>query len=236
MGILEHKRILIIEDDEDLLEIMSYVFLKEKAQVYTAEDGPEGLRQFYAHHPDLILLDLMLPRISGWEVCRQIRQVSDVPLVIVSARTRNDDIIEGLACGADDFITKPFNAKVLIAQIEAVVRRSTRSYHGNSIEIYDDKYLRIDLDRRRVQVRNQDVKLSRKEFGLLSHLFRNAGRVLTFQQILAGVWGWEYQDNVEYVRSYVWRLRQKLEEDPLDPTYLVTEHGVGYRFIKQSLG
>lgn len=235
MGILEHKRILIIEDDSSLLEIMSHVFSKEKAQVYTAKDGPEGLRQFYDNRPNLVLLDLMLPKVSGWEVCRQIRQLSDVPLVIVSARTRHDDIIEGLACGADDFITKPFNAKVLIAQVEAVLRRSSRPYHGDSPGIYDDEHLRIDLSRRQVHIRGQEIKLSSKEFGLLSHLFKHAGRVLTFQQILEGVWGWEYQDNIEYVHAYVWRLRQKLEEDPRDPTYLLTEHGVGYRFVKQSL-
>jgi len=232
---LHHKKVLIIDDDPDLLELLGSLFSHAKADVQLASSGSEGLRIFYDQRPDLVILDLMMPEMSGWEVCRQIRNLSDVPLIMLTALQQPHDVTRGLSYGADDYVTKPFELNVLLARCQAVLRRASHRYHPETKSLtYSDDYLTIDLNKHRVRVHGKEVKLSSKEYQVLAYLLKNVGQVLTFQQILENGWGWEYQDHLEYVHAYIWRLRQKLEEDPQNPVYLLTEYGVGYRFEKPS--
>ena len=221
---------LVIDDDSNLLRLLAYTFSSIGAVVYTAESGEEGLRQFYAQQPDLIILDVKMPEMDGWEVCARIRQLSDVPIIFLTALARDEDIVRGLDCGAIDYVTKPFRPKVLVARAQAALRRTEIASGRSKLPSYRDDYLTIDLEARRVLVCGEPVKLTATEYQLLAYLVENAGRVLTFQQILENIWGWEYQDSINYVHVYMWHLRNKLEEDPKNPRYLLTEHGVGYRF------
>lgn len=230
---MQEKRILIIDDDPYLLQLVEMAFQRVKAQVFTATNGLEGLHQFYTCQPDVVIVDLMLPGIDGWEVCRRIRQISQVPLLILSALRQKNNIIRSLLnYEADDYITKPFSPEVLLARTEALLRRAALPpTHKESI-LYGDSYLTITGVKNMVMVRGEPVKLSATEYRLLVYLAQNAGRTLTFQQILENIWG-EGRDNVEYVHVYIRYLRQKLEEDPRHPIYLITDYGVGYRFEKQ---
>jgi DNA-binding response OmpR family regulator len=229
---VEGKRILVIDDEAVLLKLVEETFTRLGAQVYKASDGHEGLRQFYTCKPDLVILDLMLPQLTGWEVCQQIRQISNVPLILLTAINRDADIVRGLQCGADDYVTKPFSPAVLIARAQAALRRAVPDTEENPTGYYGDGYLTIDLEKRRILVNGKPVRLSATEYKLLAYLFKNAGRVVTFQQILAHVWGEEYHGNADYVHVYISHLRRKLEADTTNPIYIRTEHGVGYRFEK----
>jgi DNA-binding response OmpR family regulator len=230
---LQEKRILIIEDDWDMGQLLGSFFSKKGADVYLALDGRQGLRQFYDHRPDLILLDIMMPDISGWEVCRQIRRLSDAPIIFLTALGKAQDIIRGLDYGATDYVVKPIDLMVLKARVQAALRQTTHLDQAPAMGIYDDDYLKIDLNRQRVFVQGQQVKLSATEYKLLAYLFLNAGRMLTSEQILEKVWGLEYQNTSKYIHTYIWRLRRKIENDPDNPNYILTEHGFGYRFEKQ---
>ena len=234
MNDLQNKKILIIDDAPVLGEILDSVFSYQKARVQVACSGAEGLQKFYNFRPNLVILDLMMPTMSGWEVCRQIRNLSDVPLIMLTALSESNQVTEGLGIGADDYVTKPFHHKVLVARAQALLRRVEHPY-GSAPEIstYSDDYLTIDLNRRLVQVDSKAIKLTSREYRLLAYLVKNAGQVLTFQQILENVWGWECQDLTGYVHTYMWRLRKKLEQNPRQPAYLLSEHGTGYRFKKQ---
>jgi DNA-binding response OmpR family regulator len=230
---MEEKRVLVVDDDPALLPLIEYTFAREGYDVLTACDGKEALREFFAHKPDLVILDIMMPRMDGWETCRRIREVSDVPIVMLTARGQDEDIVRGLEYGADDYLTKPFSIKVLLAHARAVLRRAALpAVEYAEPTTYADDFLTVDLKERRVTVGGEPVKLTPTEYRLLAYLVQNAGQVLTFTQILQNVWGWEYQDDLDYVRVYVWHLRQKLEQDPKDPKYIQTEIGVGYRFEK----
>ena len=228
---VESTKILVVDDDPALLPLIEYTFAKEGYEVYCAGDGKQALREFFAHHPDLVILDVMMPRMDGWETCRRIREVSEAPIIMLTARGEEEDIIQGLEYGADDYLTKPFSIKVLLAHARAVLRRAALPPLGEQeATTYADDYLTMDLKERRVTVDGELIKLTPTEYRLLAYLVQNAGRSLTSRQILENVWGWEYQDDVDYVRVYVWHLRQKLEEDPKNPQYIQTETGVGYRF------
>jgi two-component system alkaline phosphatase synthesis response regulator PhoP len=232
---MENKKVLVVDDDPALLPLIEYTFAREGYEVYTANDGKEALRQFFAHRPELVILDIMMPRMDGWETCRRIREVSDVPVIMLTARGQDEDIIRGLEYGADDYLTKPFSIKVLLAHARAVLRRAALpppDYDESTT--YADDYLTVDLKERRVTTRGEVVKLTPTEYRLLACLVQNTNQTLTFRQILQNVWGWEYQDDLDYVRVYVWHLRQKLEEDPKNPKYIQTEIGVGYRFEQPS--
>jgi DNA-binding response OmpR family regulator len=230
---MEEKRVLVVDDDPALLPLIEYTFAREGYEVVTACDGKEALREFFAHKPDLVILDIMMPRMDGWEACRRIREVSDVPIVMLTARGQDEDIVRGLEYGADDYLTKPFSIKVLLAHARAVLRRAALpAVEYAEPTTYADDFLTIDLKERRVTVEGEHVKLTPTEYRLLAYLVQNAGQVLTFTQILQNVWGWEYQDDLDYVRVYVWHLRQKIEQDPKNPKYIQTEIGVGYRFEK----
>ncbi|MCP5094345.1 MAG: response regulator transcription factor [Chloroflexi bacterium] len=229
---MEGKKILIIDDDINLSHILHHTFKREGATVYTAADGREGLHLFFSHRPDLVLLDIRMPDIDGWETCRQIRLLSNTPIIMLTTLNRNEEVVRGLDLGADDFVTKPFSRDVLLARARATLRRNEELTTEQPKAIYRDDYLVVDLQERCVLVKGEQIKLSAREFDLLSYLVENAGRILTHQQILDRIWGWEYRNNPDYLHVYFSHLRRKLEKDPKNPEYLRTEHGVGYRFYK----
>jgi two-component system KDP operon response regulator KdpE len=230
---LQRKRVLIIDDDPDMLELLSIVYSRAKAQVHVASNGNIGLREFYACQPDLVLLDLMMPQKDGWEVCRVIRQLSDVPIIILSSLYQDKDIIRGLDTGANDYLTKPVNFDILLARSRAALRQGRNSDLSPKRNFYSDDDLTINLNTRAVSVQGKPIKLTAKEYMVLVCLVQNADQLVTGQQIMEKVWGWEYRDSVEYVHVYISRLRKKLEVNPTAPKYVLTEHGVGYRFETQ---
>lgn len=220
--------VLIVEDEETYRDTLSYMLTKEGFTVITAADGNEGIAQFERHGADLVLLDVMMPGMSGTEVCRQLRQISTVPIIMVSARDSEIDKVVGLEIGADDYVTKPFSARELVARMRAVLRR------GREPELLPDVLeaggVRMDVERHEVSVNGQLVKLALKEFELLEMLLRNAGRVLTRGQIIDRVWGADYVGDTKTLDVHVKRLRSKIEPDPSRPVSLVTVRGLGYKF------
>jgi DNA-binding response OmpR family regulator len=229
------KTILLIDDDTDFLRLASQIFQKEGAQVETAVFEMDGIRKFINHAPDLIILDVSFPDANGFDICRRIRQISDVPIIILTALNTEQEMLQGLDAGADDFLSKPLNANVLLARSRAVLRRAEHQNEKNSTFKYNDGYLFIDAENHSVLVKGLRIKLTRVEFRLLTYLARNAGKVLTSNQILSAVWGDEYRGNMEYVHIYISRLRRKLEENTKSPRYFLTVHGVGYVFESQKL-
>ena len=227
---LHDCKILIIDDDPELLELVDLLFSRAGTQVLTARDARQDLRQFFDHRPDLVILDLMMPGMDGWDACERFRELTDVPIMMLTALDRDGDIARGLDRGADDYVTKPFANQVLLARARALLRRVRPSVLDDKPFIYDDGYLTIDLAQRRVQVCRQPVDLTPTEYELLAHLLKHAGRIRTHEQILKQVWGDECLDSPHYVHVYVHRLRHKLEQDPEQPRYLLTEPGIGYRF------
>jgi len=226
-------RLLIIDDDTTLVNALDMYLAREGYQVHLAADGAEGLRQFYALRPDLVVLDVMMPEMDGWETCRRIRELSTVPIIMLTAKGEEGDRVMGLKLGADDYVPKPFSLKELVARIEAILRRtrrSDRSAREGVLYVSDD--LVIDSERWEVRLRGDAVDLTSTELRLLFCLAENAGHVLSHRQLLEQVWGPEYVDNVDYTKLYVWRLRQKLEEDPSSPKYILTERGIGYRMVR----
>ena len=232
------KKILVIDDDVFVRDIVSETMGQEGAQVFTAENGQDGLRQFYATQPDLVLLDVMMPHITGWEIGRQIRQLSDVPIIMLTSLGKEEDIVRGLDHGAVDYVTKPFSPKILAARVRAALRQTVQEAPPNQAAkkglAFDDGYLVVDLTKHLITLNNTPLKLTKTEYRVLAYLVQNIGLVLTFQQILEHVWGWDYQDSLQYVHVYMSRLRQKIEPDPKNPQYLVTEYGIGYRFSKSN--
>lgn len=230
------KKILIIDDDIFVRDIVTETMNQEGVQVFTAVNGQEGLRQFYATQPDLVLLDVMMPLMTGWEVGRQIRQLSDVPIIMLTSLSKEEDIVRGLDYGAVDYVTKPFSPKILAARIRAALRQANTEPLPNKEQgiAFNDGYLAIDLTKHLVTLNETPLKLTKTEYRLLAYLVQNSGLVLTFQQILENVWGWDYQDSLQYVHVYMSRLRQKIEPDPPNPQYLITEYGTGYRFSKSA--
>jgi two-component system, OmpR family, KDP operon response regulator KdpE len=232
---LTGKKILIIDDDVFIRDIVEQGFKAKNAAIITASNGHEGLRVFYQQQPDLVLLDVLMPYLDGWEVCQQIRRLSDVPIIMITSLKSEAEILRGLEYGAVDYITKPFNLKILTAKAEAILRYAGNLEQVQTLSTYADDYIKIDIDKHQLIVNGEPVKITKTEFKLLTFLVKHAGIVLTFNQILENVWGWEYQDSIEYVHVYVSRLRQKLEPDPKEPRYLLTEYGVGYRFEKSPI-
>jgi DNA-binding response OmpR family regulator len=228
-----NTKILIIDDDQNLADMVALVFLSEGAKVFKAVNGKEGLKEFFTHRPDVVILDIVMPELNGWETCHQIRLMADTPIIMLTTMAEDQDIVKGLEYGADDFIAKPFSPEVLKARVAAVLRRvKTESAQLIKPHLFHDDYLTINLNERQVIVGGEAVKLSATEFTLLSFLVLNANRVLSYQQILLNVWGKEYLDSIDYVHVYMSHLRRKLEQDPSNPRYFQTEHGIGYRFIK----
>jgi len=228
----ERANILVIDDDKLLTRMVEDQLTAAGYEINVSHDGQAGLRQMYAQRPDLIILDLMMPKMDGWTTCQRIREVSNVPIIMLTAQDRPQDIIRGLDEGADEYVTKPFEMDVLLARVRAVLRRVTLSSTEPQKEdvAYDDGYLAFNPIDRRVTVDGELVKLTPTEYNLLALLIKNAGRALLYRELLQQVWGWEYIDDVDYLRVYIWHLRRKLEPDAKNPCYVLTEHGVGYRF------
>lgn len=227
------SKILIVDDDPMLSELIGYNLESEGYAIVRAQDGREGLRKFEAEQPDLVILDVSMPKLNGWEVCERIRAVSDTPVMMLTAQGQEEDIVRGLNLGADDYLTKPFQVRVLLARIRATLRRAHLSPEPEPEVTYADDYLVIDLADRRVTVGGEITKLTPTEYKLLAFLVENKGRILTFRQILENVWGFEYIDDIDYLRVYIWHLRKKIERDSKNPVYLLNELSTGYRFAPQ---
>lgn len=226
------KTVLIIDDDADLLHLASHIFQRAGAHVITTRDGLDGISKLLTQQPDLVILDVMMPEMDGFEVCERIRQVSDAPLIMLTALNHEQEMLRGLEAGADDFLSKPFNPEVLLARAKTVLRRGKHPTTITSGFNYNDGHLIIDAQRREILIKGKRIKLTPVEFRLLTYLARNAGKVLTFEQIITNVWGDEYQGSMDYVHVYISHLRRKIEENSRSPRYIVTLHGVGYIFEK----
>ena len=224
------RRILVVDDEERMVRFIRLNLEHDGFQVIEAFNGTKAIDQVRSSLPDLILLDVMMRDMDGFEVLRIVREVSSVPVIMLTAKGEEDDRVRGLELGADDYVTKPFSPRELVSRVRAVLRRtdSTSSIHG-IIEV--DERLKLDFDRREVWVEGKLVKLRPTEYRLLYHLVQNAGWVVSHDQLLAKVWGYEYRDEPHYVRLYINYLRKKLEKDPSKPKYILTERGVGYRFV-----
>jgi len=224
-------KILAVDDEQRMVRFIQLNLEQDGFQVITAYNGKEALEQVRTQLPDLVLLDIMMPDINGFEVLKKIREVNNVPVIMLTAKGEEDDRIQGLELGADDYITKPFSPRELVSRIRAVLRR-TKTFQEDQVDLIKvDDRLTIDFSRREVWVDGEKVDLRPTEYRLLYHLVQNAGWVNTHEQLLSKVWGFEYQDEPHYVRLYVNYLRKKLEEDPSNPKYILTERGVGYRFM-----
>ncbi|MEX3565537.1 response regulator [Micrococcus endophyticus] len=223
------SRILIVEDEESFSDPLSYLLEKEGFEVAVAADGNEALGVFERDGADLILLDLMLPGMSGTEVCRQVRQRSNVPVIMLTAKDSEIDKVVGLELGADDYVTKPYSSRELVARVRAVLRRQGEPEELVSATLGAGP-VRMDVERHVVSVDGDQVSLPLKEFELLEMLLRNAGRVLTRGQLIDRVWGSDYVGDTKTLDVHVKRLRSKIEPDPSSPRHLVTVRGLGYKF------
>jgi two-component system KDP operon response regulator KdpE len=223
-------RILIVDDERHIVQVVRMNLEMERYQVITASSGTEALERVRQDLPDLVLLDVGMPELDGFETLQLLREVSDVPVIMLTVRSDEDDIIRGLELGADDYITKPFRARELSSRIRTVLRRTRGPAPPESAILRIDDYLSVDYNRREVIVEGKPIKLRPTEFRLLYHLIENAGWVVPHETLLAKVWGYEYREEVHYLRLYVTYLRQKIEPDPSEPRYILTERGVGYRF------
>ncbi len=229
-------KILVVDDAPDVIESVQLGFTLQwrEVEVLGAVTGEQGLDIVEQEHPDLVLLDVGLPDIDGYEVLRQIRAFSDVPVVMLTARDDTLDLVKGLELGADDYVTKPFNHLELLARVKAVLRRLDMPAPAARVPSFRSGELEMDFARQELRVAGNRVELTPTEYKLLYHLIRNAGYVLTHGTLLAKVWGREYVDEVDYLRVYVRRLREKLGDQSDEPRYIRTERGLGYRFLAAS--
>ncbi len=222
-------RVLIVEDEDSFSDALSFMLRREGYEVFIASDGDAALVEFDKHGPDLVLLDLMLPGISGTQVCRIIRGKSSVPIIMLTAKDGEVDKVVGLELGADDYVTKPFSSRELLARIRAVLRR-----HGEPEELLpptvESGSVRIDIERHVVSVRGENISMPLKEFDLLEFLVRNSGRVLTRSQLIDRVWGADYVGDTKTLDVHIKRLRAKIEIDPSNPIHIHTVRGLGYKF------
>jgi DNA-binding response OmpR family regulator len=224
-------RILVVDDERRMVGFIRLNLEQDGFEVVEAYDGSTALERLRDSLPDLVLLDVMMPDIDGFEVLRTIREISQVPVIMLTAKSEEDDKVKGLELGADDYVTKPFSPRELVSRVKAVLRRGSSFEEDGAGVINVDDRLKIDFGKREVWVDDEMIKLRPTEYRLLYHLVQNAGWVLTHDQILTKVWGYEYRDEPHYVRLYINYLRKKIEKDPSNPKYILTERGVGYRFI-----
>lgn len=222
--------ILVIDDDKTLIRLLQEALTKAGFHVLLASNGIDGLQELYAHQPDLVLLDVMMPRMDGWETLSRIRQLSRVPVIMLTAKDGENDKLRGFHLGVDDYVTKPLSFAELVARVRAVMRRSTEQETGKKNQRYVSGDLVIDVDAHRVTKGAKPVELTPTEFRLLQTLAENAGRVLTHEQLLEHVWGYDSGEDIGYIKRYIWYLRRKLEDDPTNPQHIVTERGFGYSF------
>ncbi len=226
------ERILAIDDDYLVLQVIQHSLETVGYQVATAFNGQSGLQQFHESTPHLVLLDVVMPELDGWETCRRIREISTVPIIMLTALESHQDIIKGLKMGADDYLIKPFHPEELQARVEAVLRRMRMpsSTSDTSPLRFGGSNLIIDPINRQVMVHNQAVELTPTEYDLLLFMAKRAGRILPTDIIFDNVWSYDTDASPDSVKWYIWRLRNKIEDDPRDPSYILTERGIGYRF------
>ncbi len=226
------KRILVVDDETRMINFIRMNLELEGHQVIEATNGVKALEAVRTKLPDIVLLDVMMPELDGFETLRMLREFTSIPVIMLTAKGEENDKVYGLELGADDYITKPFGPRELSSRIKAVLRRADMpSTSPEQAILQIDEHLSIDFNRREVIVKGTRVKLRPTEYRLLYHLVENAGWTVPHEQLLAKVWGYEYRDEAHYVRLYVNYLREKIEEDPANPKYILTERGVGYRFV-----
>jgi len=224
-------RIMLVDDEPDVIKVIAMSFRMQQPawEVVSADDGPEALELLAQERPDVVLLDIGLPGMNGLDVLKAMRRFSDVPIIMLTVRDDELSKVQGLELGADDYVTKPFSHLELLARVRAVLRR-TQSLPLTHEAPFTSGNIHVDFSRREVTVRGEAVPLTGTEYRLLYHLVRNAGQIMTHEALLARVWGREYTDEMSYLKSYVSRLRSKLESDPHHPEYIITEYGIGYWF------
>lgn len=227
-------KVLQIEDDVEFAKLTKIWLQNAGYEVSTAEDGVEGLRRVYSSRPNLILLDAVIPKMDGWEVCRRIREMCDIPIVMVTVRGQKDDRLKGFVLGADDYITKPVDFPELIARIQAVMRRTTSETQNLELSTFHNDEIEVEWRSRQVWVRGKQVKLSPTEFRILACLIKNRGWIVTHEQLLEKAWGPNYIGDKSFVKLYIRYLRKKIEADPHHPHLILTERGIGYHFAIQS--
>lgn len=225
------RRVLVVDDEPRLIHFIRLNLEHDGFEVIEATSGPQALGLLRDRLPDLILLDVMMPDLDGFETLQLIREISTVPVIMLTAKGEEEDRVRGLELGADDYISKPFSPREMVSRVKAVLRRTETPSSPIHEKIEVDERFSIDFDRREIFVDGALVQLRPTEFKLLFHLVQNAGWVVPHDQLLAKVWGYEYREETHYLRLYINYLRQKLELDPSNPRYILTERGVGYRFV-----
>jgi DNA-binding response OmpR family regulator len=226
-------KILVIEDDVEFLNLTQTWLQNAGYEVITAQDGSEGLRRIYSGRPNLVLLDANIPKMDGWEVCRRIRDMSDIPVLMVTVNGQKADRLKGFVLGADDYITKPVDFPELIARVQAVLRRSNSATPDEGPSTFHNGEIEVEWRSRQVWIRGKRVKLSPIEYKILACLIKNRGWIVTHEQLLEKAWGPNYIGDKSFVKLYIRYLRQKIEENPRNPRFILTERGVGYHFAVQ---
>ncbi len=226
---MSNELVLVVDDEKTLVKALSFNLEKEGFRVETAYDGKEALEKVFELKPDIVVLDLMLPEVDGFEVCRRIRKKLEIPIIMLTARSEDIDKVLGLELGADDYLTKPFNSRELVARIKAILRRSVVRDEESKKLIQIGK-LQVDLLQHRARLGDQEISLTSKEFALLSFLVSNAGNVYSREQLLEQVWGYDYYGDVRTVDVHIRHLREKIEQDPSNPELIITVWGTGYKF------
>lgn len=226
------EKILVIDDEETTVELLRLLLERRGFEVIKAYSAEEGLRKAYRHQPDLVLLDIMMPDMDGWDVCKRLREMSDVPIIFLTARSEGKDVVRGLEMGADDYVVKPYDNDELVARVRAHLRRSPKPNMSEEL-VFNGGDFRINFMNREVRVRNEIKHLTPKEFNLLGVLVRNAGRVVPRNELVTEAWGEEYGDAIDSLKLYIHYLCQKLETEPERPEYILTSRGVGYRFTNR---
>lgn len=228
---MNNRKILVVEDEKNILEVIEAYLLKEGFRVITAEDGEMALELFKTEKIHLIVLDLMLPKISGEEVCTTIRATSDIPIIMLTAKVDEDDKIEGLTIGADDYITKPFSPRELVSRVKALLRRSYRDSNPLAEKlVFNDGDLEVDIDKMIVRKKRENIYLTSNEFKILSSLLTRPGQVFSREQLIELAFGYDYDGFDRTIDTHIKNIRQKIEDNPKSPNYIITVYGVGYKF------
>ena len=230
---MNKQRILIVDDERQITRVLSRGLTAKGYDVHVAADGEAALQTFSDWHPDLIVTDLSMPNMNGLELCRRLRAFSEVPIIVLSVKGEERAKVEALDAGADDYVTKPFGIDELLARIRAMLRRVPVVEQGakNALEAGD---FRMQLDERKLTIKSKEIRLTPKEYDLMTYMLRHSGKVLTHHMLLGAVWGGDYTEQTEYLRVFIGQLRKKIEADPANPKYILTEPWVGYRFTPNS--
>lgn len=225
---MDIKKILVVDDEYQITRVLKRSLQAHRYDVRSASDGESGIEMFRDFHPDLVITDLQMPGLDGLRLCREIRKISEIPIIVLSVRGEEKTKVEALDAGADDYVTKPFGMDELLARVRATLRRAPNEKREDSLLAAGD--FMIDLEAHQVRVRDTEIHLTPKEFELLAYLVKNSGKVMTHRNLLTAVWGGNYTEQTEYLRVFLGNLRKKIEPDPAKPVYIVTEPWVGYRF------